>query len=325
MKDFVYLDVDTITSISSQLFEGVILETSESIGNENSESIKDTRLNKTSENSGNKVGIKIASINQNKGAELHDSISNNWSTNESIVESTKKAYDDFLYNKVHENLIMKDAITEIKDGSRFDFVNIDGSFKVFDINTASKIFNTELLKQLPFMDDIKYTLPNIKELEKRYNAAIKYLNKPLNLPKDFSSEEELHDFYNNYTGTNIIRTMNEITLHLDKVFSDKIIFSRDNDIIIANREWLRIQPELLSLCDDVSLKGFGRKLTQKDANQTVSEITQFENVNFENTDFLARGTQGVLLLFLQIVLGLDENDTFEIIQPVGLEYSKAPR
>ena len=48
-------------------------------------------------------------------------------------------------------------------------------------------------------------------------------------------------------------------------------------------------------------------------------------MTLDDEDFLSKGTQGMLMIFLTSVLGLKEKDTFDIIQPIGLEYSKVPR
>lgn len=324
MKDFLYLDTDAISSISAQLFEGNVIESSLSASNTSSESTTDSRINNTSDKSEGKASVKVLSLSIGETSGFSDSISNRWDESETAAESTKKALDDFIYNITLNELNKKSLIKDSKKALQFDFINITGDFKVIDIHTASRIFDTDLLKKIPFLDEETFIYPDIKVLDARFKGVLKYLKNPGSnkRPKEFETDEDAIEFFNSYLGGNAMTALNEITKHLDKVFGDKIILSQGNTILIGDRKNLKIQPELLSLVDNVKLEGLCRKINETDPTRTIKKVANFEGVTFDKKDFIAKGTQGVLMLFLSIMLGLEENDTFEIIQPIGLEYSK---
>lgn len=82
--------------------------------------------------------------------------------------------------------------------------------------------------------------------------------------------------------------------HLSAIFGNKIILYRGNTILIGDRHHLRIPGETLSLANAVNINGFGRKITKT---KVLSTITDFQNVEFNNDEFLSKGTQSMLMIF----------------------------
>lgn len=323
MKDFIYLDTDSVSSISAQLFEGNVTELISEETEHRGNNITDKYGSNESKSTGGGVGTHGTGINAKKANESFEDKSIEFFNNDTFKNGVKKAYDDFLYNKIFEILNSNGQIHPIQKSNQFDFVNIEGAYSVLDIDTSAKIFDTDLLRQLPHMEN-EFTLPTIQSLQAKFNASEKYLNNPgsKKLPKGFENVEDLKDFYETFKGTSIISTFNKMTIHLSKVFSNKIIFNKENEILIGDKEHLRLPGETISLADEIRLEGFGRKITKTNK---LSSVTDFGNFEINKDDFISKGTQGMLMLFLNSVLGLKENDTFDIIQPIGLEFSKVPR
>ncbi|MBO1199086.1 hypothetical protein J3T65_05365 [Staphylococcus simiae] len=323
MKDFLYLDTDAISSISAQLFEGKILEISDEKMKQTGDNIIDNYGSDEKRSTSAKFGTSGTNISGNVENSTFESKSIEFLNNETFKMGIKKAYDDYLYNKVYEELESKKEIHNIANGNQFDFVDINGKFTVLDINTSSKIFDTELLRQMSFMSN-SFILPDIETLNNKYKAATKYLEHPgsKKLPKDFKDKKELEEFYETFEGLSFLKTFNEMSKHLSTIFGNKIILYRGNTILIGDRSCLRIPGETLSLANIVNIEGFGRKITET---TTLSSVTDFQKMDFDDEDFLSKGTQGILMIFLTSVLGLKEKDTFDIFQPIGLEYSKVSR
>lgn len=323
MKDFVYLDTDSVSSISAQLFEGNIKELIDDKVIQTGNNVTDSHGTHESKTSSAKLGYNGTGIEGESENQTFENKSIEFLNNETFKIGVKKAYDDFLYNKIFELLNSNRQIHPIQESNQFDFVHIQGIYKVLDIYTSARIFDTELLRQMPHMED-DYTLPNIQTLQAKFNASEKYLKNPgsASFPKQFNNLEELKDFNETFKGTSMVKTFNEMTKHLASILGDKIIFYKRNIILIGDRKNLRIPGETVSLADEMNLKGFGRKITKT---KRLSSVTNFKNFEFNKEDFLSKGTQGMLMIFLSSILNLKEKDTFEIIQPIGLEFSKVSR
>ncbi|MFF7956494.1 DUF6414 family protein [Staphylococcus saprophyticus] len=324
MKDFIYLDIDSVSSISAQLFEGNITELIDEKAVQRGNNIKDNYGSDESKSTGAKAGLNGTGVKGEKTNKTFEDKSIEFFNNDTFKTGVKKAYDDFLYNKIFKELENQQNFFEIEKSNQFDFIKIDDTYTVLDIHTSSRIFDTDLLRQVPFIEG-NYELPKIKNLENKYIAAEKYLNNPGSnkFPKNFfDNDEELRNFCETFQGTTMVKTFNEMTKHLASVLGDKIIFNKNNEILIGDRKNLRIPAETLSMADEVTIKGFGRKITKT---KQLSSVTDMNNMSFDNKEFLSKGTQGMLMMFLTMVLSLNENDTFDIIQPIGLEFSKVPR
>ncbi|AQN32234.1 MULTISPECIES: hypothetical protein [Mammaliicoccus] len=323
MKDFVYLDTDSISSISAQLFEGNILEIIDEKAKQTGDNITDNYGSDDKKSNSVKLGISSTNVNGLNESTTREGKSIEFLNNETFKLGVKKAYDDFLYNKVYDELKQTGDIHQIKDSNQFDFVEIDDNYSVLDIYTSSKIFDTDLLRQMPYVDN-RFELPSIKSLEDKFKSASKYLENPGSnkKPRHFQNIHELERFYEHFSNMSLLKTFNEMSKHLATVLGDKIILNKGNSILIGERENLRIPGETLSLANEVQLKGFGRKISRTAALHTV---TDFQHSEFDKEEFLSKGTQGMLMIFLSSILNLKENDTFEIIQPIGLEFSKVPR
>ncbi|MBA8771477.1 DUF6414 family protein [Staphylococcus coagulans] len=323
MKDFLYLDTDSISSISAQLFEGNILEITDEKTKQTGDNTTDNYGSSEKKSNSAKLGTNGTNISGSDENTTFESKSIEFFNNETFKMGAKKAYDDYLYNKVYEELKSKKEIQSMNNSNQFDFVEISGEFTVLDLTTSSKIFNTELLRQIPFMNN-SFELPSIESLENKYKAASNYINNIGNkkLPKQFKDIDDLKDFHETFKGLSTLKTFNEMSKHLSTVFGEKIILFKNNTILIGDRECLRIPGETLSLANAVSLNGFGRKIT---GSAILSSVTDFQEMSFDETDFLSKGTQSILMIFLTSVIGLKENDTYDIIQPIGLEYSKVSR
>ncbi|AVQ36625.1 DUF6414 family protein [Staphylococcus kloosii] len=323
MKDFIYLDMDSVSSISAQLFEGNITELIDEKAVQRGNNIEDNYGSNESKSTGAKAGTHGTGVNGNKTNQTFEGKTIEFFNNDTFKTGVKKAYDDFLYNKVNEVLKENHEIHSLENSNQFDFVDIDDDFSVLDLHTSSRIFDTELLRQMPYINN-RLELPTIKYLEDKYKSADKYLTNPgsKKLPGHFENIEELQEFHESFHAMSLMKTFNEMSKHLASVLGNKIIFNKGNTILIGDRENLRIPGETISLANEVKLKGFGRKITRTVA---LSSVTNFQNVEFDKEEFLSKGTQGMLMIFLTSVLGLKENDTFDIIQPIGLEFSKVPR
>lgn len=323
MKDFIYLDTDSVSSISAQLFEGNITEMTDEKTVQRGNNITDKYGSNESKSTGGRIGTHGTGINGKKANQTFEGKSMEFFNNDTFKNGVKKAYDDFLYNKIFDILNNDDQIHPIQNSNQFDFVHITGIYTVLDIDTSAKIFDTDLLRQLPHLEN-EHSLPTIQSLQAKFNASEKYLNNPgsKKLPKDFDNVEELKDFYDTFKGTSIMSTFNKMTIHLSKVFSNKIIFNKENEVLIGDKDHLRLPGDTISLADEISLEGFGRKITKTNK---LSSVIDFEDFEFDKNDFVTKGTQGMLMIFLSSVLNLEKNDTFDIIQPIGLEFSKVSR
>lgn len=323
MKDFIYIDTDAISSISAQLFEGNILELIDEQTEHKGENITDNYGTNESKETMGKLGSSGTGVAEKNENQSYESKSIEFIDNETFKTGVKKAYDDFLYNKVYDALKEQNEIRPLNDSNQFDFVDINGEFTVLDIDTSSKIFDTELLRQMPFMEN-SFELPSIESLNNKFKAATNFLEHPGNkkLPKQFENLYELEEFHETFEGLSYLKTFNEMSKHLSAIFGNKIILYRGNTILIGDRHHLRIPGETLSLANEVNINGFGRKITKT---KVLSTITDFQNVEFNNNEFLSKGTQSMLMIFLSSILGLKEKDTFDIFQPIGLEYSKVSR
>ncbi|MCS4486771.1 DUF6414 family protein [Staphylococcus americanisciuri] len=322
MKDFLYLDTDSISSISAQLFEGNILEIIDEKAEVRGENITDNYGSNEKKSNSAKLGISATNVSGTAENSTFENKTVQFMNNDTFKMGIKKAYDDFLYNKVHDELKSKKAIKKLKDSNQFDFVAIDDSYSVLDLHTSSKIFDTDLLRQLPYIND-RLELPSIKSLEDKFKSAEKYLSNPGSnkIPRHFQNSTELKSFYNSFKELYAMKTFNEMTKHLNVTLGHKIILNKDNTILIGDREHLRIPGETISLANKINLKGFGRKIT---ITEKISSVTDFQNKSSDKQGFLSEGTQGMLMIYLSSILNLNEKDTFDIIQPIGLEFSKVP-
>lgn len=324
MKDFLYLDTDSISSISAQLFEGKILEIIDEKGKFSGENITDNYGSNEKKGNSYKVGTSGTNFSASEESGTFESKAIQFMNNDTFKMGVKKVYDDFLYNKVLEKLQTANQIYPMQDSNQFDFVEIKGDYTVLDISTSAKIFDTELLRQIPFMENSS-ELPTIKLLSEKFKSAQKYLNNPgsKKLPSQyFKDVNELKEFHDNFQNFSMIKVFNELTKHLSTVLGDKIILNNGNTILIGDEKWLRIPGETISLANELNIEGFGRKITQT---KPLASVVNFQNVAIEESEFLSKGTQGMLMLFLTSILNLNQDDTFEIIQPIGLEFSKVPR
>lgn len=323
MKDFLYLDTDSISSISAQLFEGNILEIIDEKAEVRGENITDNYGSNEKKSNSAKLGISATNVSGTAENSTFENKAVQFMNNDTFKMGIKKAYDDFLYNKVYDELKSKKAIKQLNDSNQFDFVAIDGNYSVLDLHTSSKIFDTDLLRQLPYIND-RLELPSIKSLENKFKNAEKYILNPGSnkIPRHFQNSDELKSFYYSFKELSAIKTFNEMTKHLNATLGHKIILNKDNTILIGDREHLRIPGETVSLANKINLKGFGRKIT---ITEKISNITDFQNQSSDTQEFLSKGTQGMLMIFLSSVLNLKEEDTFDIIQPIGLEFSKVPK
>lgn len=323
MKDFLYLDTDAISSISAQLFEGNILEITDEKTKHTGENITDKYGTNEKKSNSAKIGTSGTNFSGDIGNSTFEGKAIEFFNNETFKLGVKKAYDDYLYNKVYEELKSEREIKDMNSSNQFDFVDISGKFTVLDINTSSKIFDTDLLRQAPFINET-FELPSIDFLTNKFNSAKKYLDNPGNkkIPKHFNNVNELENFYETFKGLLFVKTFNEMSKHLSTIFGNKIILHKENTILIGDRNCLRIPGETLSLANTVNIKGFGRKITET---KTISSVTDFQNIDFNNKDFTSKGTQGMIMIFLSSILDLKDEETFDIFQPIGLEYLKVSR
>ncbi|MEJ7508558.1 hypothetical protein ACUW90_001903 [Staphylococcus simulans] len=324
MKDFLYLDTDSISSISAQLFEGKILEIVDEKEEFSGKSITDNYGSNEKEGTSTKIGTNGTNISGIDENGTFESKAIQFLNNDTFKLGVKKAYDDYLYNKVLEQLQIDNQIHPMCNSNQFDFVEIQGDYTVLDISTSSKIFDTELLRQIPFIENFS-ELPTINFLNDKFKSARRYLNSPgsKKFPKQFFKDiNELNAFHDDFQNLSMIKVFNEITKHLSTVLGDKIILNNGNTILIGDEKWLRIPGETISLANELTVEGFGRKIT---LTKPLESVVNFQNVAIEESEFLSKGTQSMLMLFLTSILNLNQKDTFEIIQPIGLEYSKVPR
>ncbi|HHU6750899.1 TPA: DUF6414 family protein [Staphylococcus pseudintermedius] len=322
MKDFLYLDTDSISSISAQLFEGNILEIIDEKTEQKGENIRDSYGTHDNRSSTAKLGVSGTNVGGTAESGKYEDKNIEFLNNETFKMGVKKAYDDFLYNKVFDRLKLENEIHSIDKSNQFDFVDIEGRYSVTDLHTSSKIFDTDLLRQMPFIDE-RYELPSIESLKSKFNSAQKYIENPgsKKLPKQFQNFEDLLDFYDTFKGLSMMKTFNEMNKHLNEALHNKIVLNKGNTILIGDRKNLRIPGETISLAKEIELRGFGRKITN---NEKVSTVIDFQKT-MNAKDFLSRGTQGMLMVFLRAILDLNDEDTFDIIQPIGLEFSKVSR
>lgn len=319
MKDFLYLDTDSISSISAQLFEGSILEIIDEKTEQKGGNIRDNYGTHDNRSSTAKLGTSGTNFGGTAESGKYEDKTIEFLNNETFKMGVKKAYDDFLYNKVFDNLKSKNAICSIGKSGQFDFVDIEGRYNVTDLHTSSKIFDTDLLRQIPFIEE-QYKLPSIESLESKFKSAQRYLENPgsKKIPKQFQNFEELSNFHDIFKGLSTMKIFNEMNKHLNESLHNKIVLNKGNTILIGDRKNLRIPGETISLAKEIELRGFGRKITNKEKVSTVIDFQKTMNAK----DFLSRGTQGMLMVFLSAILDLNEEDTFDIIQPIGLEFSK---
>ncbi|MCD8851672.1 hypothetical protein QI283_03330 [Staphylococcus saprophyticus] len=322
MKDFVYLDTDEVSSISAQLFEGKILELitekSQQTGNNTTDQYGSEETTETKAN----IGITGTNIGGQQANNSFENKSIEFLNNETFKSGVKKAYDDFLYNKILDELEQVGLIKDDDNSSLYDFIELKGDFEFYDSKTISSFFGSDILQRITFMNEENLKLPTTEEIKTRYGEAKKIHNnqKQLNASKYFNDKEEVEFYVKNYNNIHIFKLLQELTTHLNQYLKDKIILINDKRIIIGARENLRIYPETLTLVSDLKLEGLG-KVLKKD----ISSINAINmNPSTLQDKILKVGISNMLMILLVPLLGLKENCKYELIHPVGLEFSKMP-
>lgn len=326
MKDFLYLDNDTISSISAQLFEGNVSELLSEKSSTTGNNITDSYSNTETEATGGKVAIPgVIDINGTNSSGTSDSKQIAFVSNDTVKQSSKKAYDDFLYNRILDELNDKELIADVNDCEQFDYVKLSGEYNFVDMSTISNLFDTDLIFQLPFLDQSDFSLPEVKELKQKFSSSKQVFNPKAEKIKGFSNRQEAEYFYETMKNMKIIEVLKEISLHLDKALKDKVVLEKDNAILIGDRKYLRIPSEILTLTGKINIEGLGRIISNPNDCNTIEETTNFNIEEFKGQPVLSIGAKSFLLLFLQLLLDLNDKDTFKLIHPIGLEFSKVSR
>lgn len=323
MKDFLYLDTDTISSISAQLFEGnineLIFEDSKLKGQNITDQYNNTESNKTT----GKASLGLSNVSHSKGTSQVDGKQISFLNNETAKQSLKKVYDDFLFNKVQEGLNNLNLIYDVNDANQYDFININGEFEFYDISLITKTFEHDFIKRVLFFDEPNFKLPKLDEIETIKKEAHSLKNGKTKSSKYFNDVDRAKDFIEKYKVIDIFRTIQSISSNMEGILENKIIFLQNNKIIIGKRDYLRIPSESLVLSGTIKMNGLGKILNDSSSTPILSESM---DVNEDWGDkFIKEGLSFIIILLCQLYFGLDKKDTYEIIHPVGLEFSKVSR
>lgn len=320
MKDFLYLDTDTVSSISAQIFEGNTLEMIKQKGSTESETTNDSRINTSGEGTGSKIGVYTININENKNSSLTESITNIWNESSTLIESTKKAYDDFLYNRIFSELDKLKLINKEELKNQYDYVELSGKFEIYDISVMKDVFEHEFIKRVIFFKQKSFELPALEDIESLKTEAKKLIREKKNGSKNFPSKEDAEAFLSNYLTVDMFNTLQSASSNMDKLLDNKIVFIQDNTIIIGKKDYLRIPAESLTLSGDIKAKGLGKVLTSVEEVQPIKYYEEF-NGTFDDK-FMQNGFKNIVILLCSFYFGLNRGKSYEIIHPVGLELIK---
>lgn len=325
MKDFVYLDTDAISSISAQLFEGNILELIDEHTENKGENITDSYGTDEKNTKGAKGSVPGFGLDGKKENQTSERKSIEFLNNETFKIGVKKAYDDFLYNKMISELRKRKLIKNDSNSNLYDFIELEGDFEFYDTKTIGAFFGSDILQRIVFMDGDKLKLPTLEEIRKTKDIAYKVIkgNKPIN-KTNFTNIQEAQDYINMTSNINIFGLMKDLTNHLMGYLEDKIILINKNKIIIGSRENLRVYPETLTLVSDLKLSGLVRLMQVGTSINEISNLLK-DNPNKVQEKIIKIGVSKMVILILQPLLGLNENTNYEIVHPIGFEFLKMPR
>lgn len=323
MKDFLYLDTDTISSISAQLFEGNVDELIFEDTKLKGQNITDQYSEAQSKSSSGKVGAKVMEASHSNSTTNLDGKQISFLDNETVKQSLKKVYDDFLFNKVQNELNDMELIKNVEDANQYEFVDIKGDFEFYDVSLITKTFEHDFIKRVMYFDVPNFKLPNIEEIESMRKEAHSLKNTKKNSSKHFANQDQAQDFIEKYQVIDIFRTIQSISSNMEGILEDKIIFLQNNNIIIGKREYLRIPSESLILSGTIKMNGTGKILTDS---RTSPILADNMIVNGDWGDkFIKEGLSFIIILLCQTYFGLNKNDTYKVIHPIGLEFSKVSR
>ncbi|MDN6849804.1 MAG: hypothetical protein L0L98_07895 [Staphylococcus equorum] len=91
------------------------------------------------------------------------------------------------------------------------------------------------------------------------------------------------------------------------------------------KDFIYLDTDSVSSISAQLFEGNITEMTDEKTVQRGNNITDKYGSNESKSTGGRIGTQGMLMIFLSSVLNLEKNDTFDIIQPIGLEFSKVSR
>lgn len=322
MKDFIYLDTDAVSSISAQLFEGNILELIDEQTENKGENITDSFGTDEKKTTGAKAGLPGASLDGKNENQTSERKAIEFLNNETFKIGVKKVYDDFLYNKVYDVLEKEGNILDSSQANLYDFIKIEGEYEFYDINTIGNFFSGDLLFRLSFYDEAENYFPEIEDIKKNVNTAKNILNKNKSTKNTiFNNKVEAENYLDNYEAAKLFKGLGTLTSHIKNYLRDKVILIKDNQILIGDKNNLRIDPEALILISSVSVEGLGRVLK---TDLTIDGRNIMSNSATALHKVVNKGLPELILSITSPILGL-EKDTYDIIHPIGLEFSKVSR
>lgn len=322
MKDFIYLDTDAISSISAQLFEGNILELIDEHTENKGENITDSFGTDEKKTTGAKAGLPGASVNGKNENQTSERKAIEFLNNETFKIGVKKAYDDFLYNKVIDTLKKQHLINNSSKPNLYDFIELEGEYEFYDINTISNFFSSDVLFRLTFYESGENTFPESEEINKNVNTAKNILSKgksTKNTP--FANSDEAKEYLNNYEAAKVFKSLNTLTSHIGEYLKDKVILINGKQILIGDKKNLRVDAEALTLISTVHVEGMGRMLK---TNLSIDGSKVLYNSADMLNKVVNKGLPELFLALISPILGLEKND-YDIIHPIGLEFLKMSR
>lgn len=318
MKDFVYLDTESVSSISAQLFEGNILELINEKTKQTGDNRTDSYGSEEAKSNNVNVGLSGTGVGGNNENKTFESQSVEFFNNETFKDGVKKAYDDFLYNKVVSTLKENNKIVKEKY-QLYDFVELNGEYEFYDINTIGNFFNSDVIFRLAFFDLEDLSFPKTEEINKNVNTAKNILNKRKTTKNSiFENEYEAEKYIQSYDSAKIFKALNTLTGHIKTYLKDKILLIKGNQIIIGDKSNLRVYAESLTFASSIKIIGTGRVLSN---NLKVDSNKAFNNPDLLKSKVINKGLPELFISMLSPIIGLESGD-FDIIHPIGLEFLK---
>ena len=329
MKKFIYSDMDTIRSVSAQLYQGIILE--QEFGKEEATGKTSEKNSSTTESTtyGIDLDANIVIAKTGLNSESVSSETEGMASIEEVIirdnEVRKIALDEFLINKVEHDLNNKKLIKNPMEATEFDFIVTENKYDFYDFKLLKSVVDYE--KLLPFLN-FNEEYNHIEDFEDIYNEYKKIYNENI---KDQTMEQirtkikaknsKHHKSFEKFlklAEPNIFKLIEFISDHINSIVENKVLLvSNDKKLIVfCDKSNLKYSSISLSLTRNLNLKVLGQITSIRilEAEESIMKGEQLE-VN----EVMSKPISMIFELFLAEFLKIEKGEEYRIIHPLSIE------
>ncbi|UDE94904.1 hypothetical protein LHA31_10135 [Carnobacterium viridans] len=314
LRDFLYIDEDIVENLYAQLYQKEIVE---QIFNDSSQSgISQNNSETTSSTDGIKPSVTASAVVLKAQISGSSSITDTNKTavvtseSQGVSESTKFALNRFKYSEVIDSLRDKGLLKDKYDFQKYDFLEIENNFRYFDYDQHTDIYDHEGMLILLFANyyithDREITYDKIISDLSAAKVAVKNIKKL----SFFENQADAKEFIAIYASSLNFRRVGLVSIHLNKIFKNNVLFfSKENDLVICNKNFLKTDTLLLTLSQNVSAKVIGKVINDPTLIMDTGDVSNyFTDDERLTSDLINAGASFLVMNYLQNFYGLKKN------------------